>query len=373
MTRLAWLTEPRLSPLYALAAAAAGRRLVNERLQMAAGEACRSLARDTPEISTPLWQELARMANAAAGRGDGGERVAGFDLSINSFGSVALADPAAGLAASAEFAEFARVFADCLPRSASELPLRTRPFLELWEARGPGLLRQLFQLLDEAWGVPSNDLLNESSDGALDDHGDEGRSAIEDGVEGGSEAECDEDDAVGVVDGEFTTGTDASREAAREIADEAAGEAAGEAARATRRGIERVERDCLVSWVYPATGGGGWSEAGSGVVFFEAVLTNAFEPLSELLRLAWHVAHATLPAGWQRRASSGAAVGANGERGPVGGGISTAAALIPFVLAAGEHVELAVADERHVALALQAWMGWERSQALELAQALTAQ
>lgn len=29
------------------------------------------------------------------------------------------------------------------PRLAAELPLRVRPFLELWEARGPGLLRQV--------------------------------------------------------------------------------------------------------------------------------------------------------------------------------------------------------------------------------------
>lgn len=33
----------------------------------------------------------------------------------------------------------------CWPRLATDLPLRARPFLELWEARGPGLLRQVLR------------------------------------------------------------------------------------------------------------------------------------------------------------------------------------------------------------------------------------
>jgi hypothetical protein len=44
-----------------------------------------------------------------------------------------------------------------------------------------------------------------------------------------------------------------------------------------------------------------------------------------------------------------------------------AVGLIPLVLAAGEHVELATADERHVTLALQAWMGFEPARAASIA------
>jgi len=274
MTRLAWLTEPQLSPAYALAAAASGRRIVHERVRSAAEEVCHARRTGDEPVATWLWQQLTRLAMAAA--------AAASDE----------ANDGQRETPPAEVVAFERVFAECLPRLASELPLRTRPFLEQWEARGPGLLRQLSLRLN---------------------------------------------------------GT---------IAD----------------------RDCLVAWVYPATGGGGWSAPGEPIVFFEAVLTNPFEPLSELLRLAWLVAQATIPALIRqeleenaRRAAEAAGLADPTSLVESAENASSAfvkAALIPQVLAAGEHVELAVADVRHTALALQAWMGLEPAQAASFAERL---
>jgi hypothetical protein len=276
MTRLAWLTAPQLSPTYALAAAAAGRRLVHDRLRSAADESLPSPQARDFGISNRLQRHLTRWATAAAAR-DNGEKA-----HQHATAQAAVAEWE-GLE---EVAAFERVFAECLPRLASELPLRTRPFLELWEARGPGLLRQLSLRLN---------------------------------------------------------GT---------IAD----------------------RDCLVAWVYPATGGGGWSAPGEPIVFFEAVLTNPFEPLSELLRLAWLVAQATIPATIRQELEENARriAGATSlvESAENASSAFVEAALIPQVLAAGEHVELAIADVRHTALALQAWMGLEPAQAASFAERL---
>ena len=280
MTRLAWLTEPELSPAYALAAAASGRRIVHERVRSAAEEVCHARRTGGEPVATWLWQQLTRLAmTAASDEANDGQRET----------------PPAEVAeweGMKEFVAFERVFAECVPRLASELPLRTRPFLELWEARGPGLLRQLSLRLN---------------------------------------------------------GT---------IAD----------------------RDCLVAWVYPATGGGGWSAPGEPIVFFEAVLTNPFEPLSELLRLAWLVAQATIPAPIRqeleenaRRAAAAAGLADPTDLVESAENASSAfvkAALIPQVLAAGEHVELAIADVRHTALALQAWIGLEPAQAASFAERL---
>jgi hypothetical protein len=282
MTRLAWLTTPQLSPTYALAAAAAGRRLVHDRLRSAAVESLPSPQARDFGLSNRLRRHLTRWATAAAASDDGEK------ANQHATARAAVAE----WEGVAEVAAFEHVFAECVPRLASELPLRTRPFLELWEARGPGLLRQLSLRLN---------------------------------------------------------GT---------IAD----------------------RDCLVAWVYPATGGGGWSAPGEPIVFFEAVLTNPFEPLSELLRLAWLVAQATIPATIRqeleenaRRAADAAGLDNATCLVDAAGSASSAffeAALIPQVLAAGEHVELAIADVRHTALALQAWMGLEPAQAASFAERL---
>jgi hypothetical protein len=282
MTRIAWITEPQFSPAYALAAAASGRQLVSERLRVAAADACRILGNGLEDFRERLWRALARSAVAAA------SSPSNTACSAMDFDWPRLLDttpqaetsPAAWLELSANFSH---EFAACVPRLASELPLRTRPFLELWDARGPGLLRQLFSRRDSS---PR--------------------------------------DASG--------------------------------------------NRCLIAWVYPATGGGGWSDLGGQVVLFEAVLTNAFEPLSELLRLAWHVALATLPVAETIRMDSSVAEIA--DRFGIPRSDAAAAAWIPSVLAAGEHVELAVADERHTSLALQAWMGLEPMRATELARML---
>jgi hypothetical protein len=283
MTRLAWLTAFQLSPTYALAAAASGRRLIHDRLRSAAEVVWHARRTGGEPVATRLWQQLTRLAMTAA--------AAASDEAKDGQRETAPAE-AAEWEGMKEVAAFERVFAECVPRLASELPLRTRPFLELWEARGPGLLRQLSLRLN---------------------------------------------------------GT---------IAD----------------------RDCLVAWVYPATGGGGWSAPGEPIVFFEAVLTNPFEPLSELLRLAWLVAQATIPAPIRqeleenaRRAAASAGLDHVTSLFDAAGSESSSfveAALIPQVLVAGEYVELAVADVRHTALALQAWMGLEPAQAASFAERL---
>lgn len=282
MTRIAWITEPQFSPAYALAAAASGRQLVSERLRVAAADACRILGNGQGDFRERLWRALARSAVAAVSSPSNAVHSAmDFDWpKLWDITSQAETPPAAWLEL---YANFSHEFAACVPRLASELPLRTRPFLELWDARGPGLLRQLF----------------------------------------------------------------------------------------SRRGsspLDAAGNRCLIAWVYPAMGGGGWSDLGGQVVFFEAVLTNAFEPLSELLRLTWHVALATLPAGEATNMDSSVAEIA--DRFGVSQSDAAAAAWIPSVLAAGEHVELTVADERHTVLALQAWMGFKPTRAAELAKVL---
>ncbi|MFM7072904.1 MAG: hypothetical protein ACKO38_14035 [Planctomycetota bacterium] len=284
MTRIAWITEPRLSPAYALAAAATGRQLVNERLRVAAADACRIPGNDLDDFRERLWSALTRSVVAAASSPSNTVRSAvdhGSPTRLENTPQVG--NPLSGVLEVS--ASFDREFAACVPRLASELPLRTRPFLELWEARGPGLLRQLFGRQD---GSP----------------------------------------------------------------------------------LDATDNRCLIAWVYPATGGGGWSELGGRVVFFEALLTNAFEPLSELLRLAWHVAFATLPTTDTSRLDS--TVGEIAARFGIPRSDAAAAALIPSVLAAGEYVELAMADERHTALALQAWMGLDPTRAVELAKVMPA-
>jgi len=261
--QITWQTCPDVSLWYALAARAAGRALVDDRLAAELEELLRRsspLVRSTEDAAdvdrqVDFWQR----ACLQAARGDSSSRPPGWSRSAQELAEC--------LASARE------LFSRHLPRLASELPLRVRPFYELWEARGPGLLRQMFR----------------------------------------------------------------------------------------HAGQEEPTPACLVSWVHPACGGGGWSDAATRTVFLEAVLVNPFAPLPEVLRLAWLIAHAFLTT----RRSLGSFAEQGRER-------VESLALVPAVLAAGEYVALTVCDARQVSAALTAWLAISEPRAAELGTTLAA-
>lgn len=95
-----------------------------------------------------------------------------------------------------------------------------------------------------------------------------------------------------------------------------------------------------IELVVPVVGGYGCVFGGARVVTFEAVLANPHDALPEVLRLAWLLARLS-PAGCLSE------------------GVSSAAALLPAVLAAGEQLELTTLDTPTLELAAREWLAAE--------------
>lgn len=274
--QLTWQISPDVSIWYALAVRAAGRALVDERLAEEIDALLRPVAPQRSVSPIPadfdrrgdFWRRRC-LETVADSTSLPGRSTSAPSRSVD--GDSDASQPRSG---EAELLSAARgLFARHLPRLASELPLRVRPFLELWEARGPGLLRQILR----------------------------------------------------------------------------------------QAGQEGANLECLVAWVHPVCGGGGWSDAETRTVLFEAVLVNPVAPLPEVLRLAWLVVQTVLT---DRRAAG--SITYQGDQ------LSASLALVPAVLAAGEHVELTVCNARLIAAALHAWLEIPEPRAAELGAALAA-
>ena len=107
-----------------------------------------------------------------------------------------------------------------------------------------------------------------------------------------------------------------------------------------------LPRAVTVALVHPVRGGGGLIVSDT-TICFEAVLANPLPQLPEVVRLGWFVA----------QLAARQVLSKVGVSGPERDYIESllAAALIPPVLSAGEHVELSSVDTVMIQTALRAW------------------
>lgn len=117
-----------------------------------------------------------------------------------------------------------------------------------------------------------------------------------------------------------------------------------------------------ISGVYPITGGGGIAHPSRAVATIEAVLANPWDQLPEVVRLGWLLSQLS-PNPLVAHAASDKTPGMNASR-------VLALAMIPAVLTAAQHVELAYYHPRTIELAISHWFIPRLDHAAQLAAVL---
>jgi hypothetical protein len=153
---ISWRPHALVSALHAAEAVSRKQPLVDEQLAAAIEQPARQLAADIRAAQLPasrLWSHLVPLTANLAGR-----RQAVETAVMKTIGrGLRVAAVAATLDASLAGVDAAVRAA--LPNLNEELPLRTRPLREQWEARGPGMLREIGRLTEEALIAPSCEVL----------------------------------------------------------------------------------------------------------------------------------------------------------------------------------------------------------------------
>lgn len=136
--RVLWKTDPELSALHAAAVVASGAAVVDAKFESALSGPVASI-NERLEMSETLVAEFWRQLLAASVADDG----AGVETALLSAGCPELVMDAVATAVLGRLADARLALAEQFPKLRDQLPLRARPLRELWEATGPGLLREL--------------------------------------------------------------------------------------------------------------------------------------------------------------------------------------------------------------------------------------
>lgn len=153
---LQWIASSRASCLHAAEAVCRGERLVDSRLADAIAEPAAALEREinAAEIrSADFWQHVVPLSVSIESFSELAEtmlRKIGGASSVDEL----LVDRLATKLADVESAALA-----ALPHLERQLSLRGGPLRELWEARGPGLIRRLARLTDESINLARADVI----------------------------------------------------------------------------------------------------------------------------------------------------------------------------------------------------------------------
>lgn len=153
--KLRWITHLATSALHAGEASWRGKTLVDEKLAEAVREPALSLAREISSHGVPelrMWRNLAALVPTFDNRRHA-VKIAG----LRSTGRP-LDEPSV-VAISGAIIELERAVNAAFPDLAGELELRSRVLQEQWEARGPGMLNRMKQLLPDYALVPGADVL----------------------------------------------------------------------------------------------------------------------------------------------------------------------------------------------------------------------
>jgi hypothetical protein len=155
-TELSWRPQPLVSALHAAKAVSRKQPLADRRLAEALAEPAARLASEISAAHLPaerFWRHLIPLATQIDSRRQFVETAVTKTVGRGPRFEAVCTHLAAAVAA-----------VDCamraaLPQLADELAIRERPLREQWEARGPGLLKQIGWLTDEALIVQQSEVL----------------------------------------------------------------------------------------------------------------------------------------------------------------------------------------------------------------------
>jgi hypothetical protein len=155
MTRLRWLVSQSASSLHAAAAIVRGQTLVDAEVAAALAEPAAELQREMQIFELPesrFWRMLCSLATTF----DNNRQLAKMAAyrTLGHASPAQLSERIGGRISDLE-AALRRLRPDLL----SELQLRAKPLREQWEARGPGMLRQLIQSTEERLMVDHADVV----------------------------------------------------------------------------------------------------------------------------------------------------------------------------------------------------------------------
>jgi len=152
---LRWIPHVATSALHAAEAAWRGETLVDAQLADAVRGPAAALAREISSRGLPelrMWRNLAALAPTFDNHRHA-VKIAGLRAQGRPLNDEAVA------AITGAVLDVERSVSDTFPDLAQELELRGRVLRELWEARGPGMINRLTQLLPENVIVPGADVL----------------------------------------------------------------------------------------------------------------------------------------------------------------------------------------------------------------------
>lgn len=139
--KIVWKTDAELSVLHAAAVVAAGHAVVDNKIDMALARPVALINErlEMAEASVPgFWAAL--VASTAT---DDAARV---EQSLLAAGCPELGVDSVAMAILGRLADARLAMGEQFPKLRDQLPLRARPLRELWEATGPGLVRELGRL-----------------------------------------------------------------------------------------------------------------------------------------------------------------------------------------------------------------------------------
>lgn len=146
-------TDPELSFLHAMAVIAQGAPCIDSRIErgLRGGAAVITERLELAELEPhQFWHWI-----VAGGDSKEGPRV---DRALLAAGCSELGIDSLAPAILGRLADARLAYREIFPKLADQLPLRARPLWELWEAVGPGLLRQIARRTIEAWIPPKTTL-----------------------------------------------------------------------------------------------------------------------------------------------------------------------------------------------------------------------
>lgn len=141
--KLVFKTDPDLSFLHAIAVVATTGATIDEKLEAAVREPAAVINErlELAELSVGnFWQSLVA---GPASHDSARIELARIERSLMAAGCAELGIDSLSPVVSGRLADARLAFRERFPKLADQLPLRARPLKELWEATGPGTLRQI--------------------------------------------------------------------------------------------------------------------------------------------------------------------------------------------------------------------------------------
>lgn len=136
--KVLWKTDPELSALHAAAVVAAGGAVVDAKFEAALGGPVAAI-NERLEMSETQVAEFWRHLLTSSGAED----AARVETALLAAGCPELVMDSVATAVVGRLADARLALGEQFPKLRDQLPLRARPLRELWEAHGPGLLREL--------------------------------------------------------------------------------------------------------------------------------------------------------------------------------------------------------------------------------------